>query len=236
MNTATSPCSDPFTEYCEQHADQRPGNELTLQLYRLLAGLDVFTIRHDPADQSHAAKFYLEQRQWLVFRCHASGLTYVARNHNHPWPNELEDQFEARFGCEVRMGSHIIEHCLRNPDQIGDIVRFLIGFAIEDPSELVIDLNDPNSAYLAVEGGQVLVTHRRRVRDVRLANAKRRQVIAQHGALFCESCGLRSDAGLNHWDDRCFEIHHRDALAGGECETRIEDLACLCRNCHSLVD
>lgn len=134
------------------------------------------------------------------------------------------------------MGTYIVQHCLNNPSQISDIVRFLIGFALEDSSELLLDLNDPDFAYVAVEGGQVLVTHRRRVRDVRLANAKRRQVIAQCGALLCESCGLRSDTGANQWDDRCFEIHHRDPLVGGEGETRIEDLACLYRNYHAIVD
>ena len=236
MTAPGSTISDPFTEYCEQHADHRPGNELTVQLYRLLAGLDLFTIHHSTANQSHAAKFYHDQRQWLVFRCRTSGLAYMARNRYHPWPDDLEDQFEAQFGCEVRMGGHLIQHCLNNPDQISDIVRFLVGFVLDDPSGLVIDLNDPNSAYVGVEGGQVLVTHRQRVRDLRLSNAKRRQVIAEHGALLCESCGLRSDDGVNHWDDRCFEIHHRDALAGGERETRIEDLACLCRNCHAIVD
>lgn len=89
------------------------------------------------------------------------------------------------------------------------------------------------------EGDPLLVTHLRRERGRRVSDTKRAAFIVAHGRLFCERCGLDPRATFGGPDgDACIEVHHRltpvAAMAPGH-QTRIEDLECLCANCHRVV-
>lgn len=89
------------------------------------------------------------------------------------------------------------------------------------------------------EGHPRLVTHLRRERAAGLAAAKKTQFRALNGRLFCERCAMDpvqiygAAAG-----EACIEVHHQDVqlanMAEGH-ETRLEDLACLCANCHRVT-
>jgi hypothetical protein len=89
------------------------------------------------------------------------------------------------------------------------------------------------------EGNVRLVTHLKRERGTGLAAAKRASFRAEHGRLFCERCGLDP---VKHYGDpdgeACIEVHHsREAVADmapGH-QTELEDLECLCANCHRFV-
>jgi hypothetical protein len=89
------------------------------------------------------------------------------------------------------------------------------------------------------EGDVRLVAHLRRERGTGLASAKREAFRAEHGRLFCERCRMDpvvvfgSVAG-----EACIEVHHRAApvsqMDPGH-RTRLEDLDCLCANCHRVT-
>jgi 5-methylcytosine-specific restriction protein A len=105
------------------------------------------------------------------------------------------------------------------------------------------DLGDPalvsDEDRVWTEGDAKLVTHLRRERGTGLASAKRGAFRAQHGRLFCERCEMDpvavygSDVG-----EACIEVHHRD-IAVSEMQvghqTRLDDLQCLCANCHRVT-
>ncbi len=88
------------------------------------------------------------------------------------------------------------------------------------------------------EGELRMLEHLRieRKRSSRAADAKRKQVRNAHGGrLACEHCKTNWYAVyLAEIVEGIFEIHHTIPLAEmrEEHETRIEDLLCLCANCH----
>lgn len=89
------------------------------------------------------------------------------------------------------------------------------------------------------EGRSRLVTHLRRERGTGLAAAKRDQFRQLHGRLFCERCGMDPvETFGSELGEACIEVHHRDthvAEMGEGHETRLEDLQCLCANCHRVT-
>jgi hypothetical protein len=88
-----------------------------------------------------------------------------------------------------------------------------------------------------VEGKRTRVSHLRRERDSKAARRKRQEFKKEHGKLFCERC--RYDPAIDHgeYGDACIEVHHTIPLAEqeGPRSTQLEDLQCLCANCHRVV-
>lgn len=89
------------------------------------------------------------------------------------------------------------------------------------------------------EGHIKLVTHLRRERGTGLASAKRDAFRAAHGRLFCERCGMDPvEVFGSAIGEACIEIHHQETqiadMQTGH-RTRLEDLQCLCANCHRVT-
>lgn len=85
------------------------------------------------------------------------------------------------------------------------------------------------------EGQPKLVTHLRKERGTGLAKAKKDQFRTDHGRLFCERCKLDPATEYGDAGEACIEVHHSKvqvADMGEEHQTRLEDLECLCANCH----
>ena len=89
----------------------------------------------------------------------------------------------------------------------------------------------------AVEGEPRMFFHLRRERDPALARAKREAVVAANGQLKCEACGFLTYETYPGLERDICEIHHRLPLARAceALETRLEDLAVLCANCHRAI-
>jgi 5-methylcytosine-specific restriction protein A len=90
------------------------------------------------------------------------------------------------------------------------------------------------------EGAQKLVSHLKRERGRGLARAKKAEFRRLHeGGLFCERCA--SDPVVDYKTEHaeaCIEVHHAKTQVSemaGEHKTKLEDLQCLCANCHRLV-
>lgn len=88
---------------------------------------------------------------------------------------------------------------------------------------------------LWAEGNARLVTHLRRERASGLAQAKKDSFIRIHGQLSCEHCGIDPVSEYGPHGDACIEVHHRATQVENMTashRTRLEDLMCLCANCH----
>lgn len=90
-----------------------------------------------------------------------------------------------------------------------------------------------------IEGMPKLVTHLRRERKRGLAKAKKAAFIRKNGALWCERCLMNplivfGDAA----GEASIEVHHRAThvadMENGRA-TKLEDVQCLCANCHRYV-
>lgn len=79
--------------------------------------------------------------------------------------------------------------------------------------------------------------HLRRERDPAIAEAKRQAIRAEFGRLVCEACGFTSETAYTNLTGDVCEVHHRRPLGDLDqsVETRLEDLAILCANCHRAI-
>ena len=102
--------------------------------------------------------------------------------------------------------------------------------AIEQPEPL----SDDDRFW--VEGSPRLVSHLRRERGRGLSSAKKANFIRQHGRLFCERCKMEPLQVFGDQDgDACIEVHHHSTAVAEmdeRHETHLDDLQCLCANCH----
>jgi 5-methylcytosine-specific restriction protein A len=91
------------------------------------------------------------------------------------------------------------------------------------------------AGFTAVEGRLLVRRALVRERDPQLRLRKIKQVLRKQRSLVCEVCGfdfarVYGDLGRNY-----IEVHHITPLhVSGSRETRLEDLACLCSNCHRM--
>ncbi|SOD04138.1 HNH endonuclease [bacterium JGI 053] len=87
------------------------------------------------------------------------------------------------------------------------------------------------------EGGRRLITHFRRERVPAVVKAKKKQVLALTGKLCCEACDLDFREVYGERGAEFCEAHHTRPLSDTdrEVETRLEDLALLCSNCHRMI-
>jgi hypothetical protein len=89
------------------------------------------------------------------------------------------------------------------------------------------------------EGGKKAVVHFKRERAPGLSQAKKAQFKREKGKLFCELCKMDPiETYSDEVGEACIEVHHdkthvRDM--NHEHLTRLEDLQCLCANCHRIV-
>ncbi|AHI72891.1 restriction endonuclease-like protein [Burkholderia pseudomallei] len=88
------------------------------------------------------------------------------------------------------------------------------------------------------EGGEVWRLHRTRERAP-VSRAKKDRYRRQHGKLECEKCGFDPVKEYGTADaEACIEVHHAGTLVSdmkpGH-KTVLDDLQCLCANCHRFV-
>ncbi len=98
-------------------------------------------------------------------------------------------------------------------------------------------LNDADQEW--AEGDPARAWHLRRERHRGVVRAKKAQMLKLHGNLHCERCGLDPVQAFGVPEaDACIEVHHRStqvaAMTAGH-RTRLEDVECLCANCHRIV-
>ena len=100
--------------------------------------------------------------------------------------------------------------------------------------EIPTDIEDKEWA----EGQVKLVYHLRRERSPGLSKAKKASFIKEHGRLFCEECGADPIEVYGDVGAACIEVHHEAihvADMGDEHKTTLDQLRCLCANCHRIV-
>ncbi len=113
------------------------------------------------------------------------------------------------------------------------------GFDIENEQpgegEAAIPPNDNDRSW--AEGDKKRVAHLRRERARGLAMLKKSDFIDRNGKLACERCGIIPSETLGPHGEAVIEVHHKRPLAEAQTDTRtrLEDLSCLCANCHRII-
>lgn len=103
-----------------------------------------------------------------------------------------------------------------------------------EPVEIPTDTEEKDWA----EGQVKLVYHLKRERSPGLSKAKKASFIKKYGRLFCEECGTDPIKTYGDFGEACIEVHH-DAIhvadMGENHKTTLDQLRCLCANCHRIV-
>lgn len=87
------------------------------------------------------------------------------------------------------------------------------------------------------EGRRILALHFRIERKPERVKEKKAHVIREKGRLKCEACSFDFEEKYGTLGKGFCEVHHKIPLSeiDGETETRLEDLAILCSNCHRMI-
>ena len=87
------------------------------------------------------------------------------------------------------------------------------------------------------EGNLRLVLHLRRERNQKLVEAKKKDAWRKTGKLSCEVCGFDFAKVYGKIGEKFCEVHHLKSFSqvDGERETKLEDLAIVCPNCHRML-
>lgn len=95
----------------------------------------------------------------------------------------------------------------------------------------------PDADFSAIEGEPRVFLHLRRERDRSLVAAKQASARNGLGQLVCEICGFVAELVYPGLCAGLCEVHHRRPLSELEAptETRLDDLAVLCPNCHRAI-
>ncbi len=102
------------------------------------------------------------------------------------------------------------------------------------------DASTDNEEYdrLYEEGRIIDRRHLARERNRRLIEDAKQKFASEHnGRLFCEVCGFDFEKVYGKLGEGFIEGHHKIPLAelDGVAENRVEDIALLCSNCHSMI-
>lgn len=113
---------------------------------------------------------------------------------------------------------------------------------ISDNPELSIKVskieNDESSETDSVKEGQILYKlHKVRERDKQIILAKKKKVLKETGELKCEACDFNFEKKYGELGKGYIECHHIIPLSHFQVsrETKLEDLALLCSNCHGMI-
>lgn len=91
---------------------------------------------------------------------------------------------------------------------------------------------EDGDAVTAIEGTALIVRHRRRERNPALRTAK----IKSAATLDCEVCEFNFGRAYGERGTGYVEVHHTLPLhISGTVETKLDDLALLCSNCHRMI-
>lgn len=104
--------------------------------------------------------------------------------------------------------------------------------------EIIDEVQDDAAFTEFLEGEEVLATHLSHERNKEVVNIAKELFKASHsGRLFCEACGFDFKEKYGTRGVDFIEAHHINPMAARSKNevTKVEDIALLCSNCHSIV-
>ena len=195
------------------------GNPKIIALSELLNRLPIFD--HKPDQQT--------------FR-NANGVTLKLSNFKALDPNYTGKGMEAYSKLDKEVFEEFSSD-INRLHQIANEIR-----QISDNPELSNEVskieNDETSETDSVKEGQVLYKlHKVRERDRKIIEAKKKNILKEKGELKCEACDFDFEKTYGEIGKGYIECHHLIPLSNFQVnkETKLDDLALLCSNCHRMI-
>lgn len=134
-----------------------------------------------------------------------------------------------------KMDKEVWKEFGNNPEEVARLSTEILEDAttFNETDNIDTEISDEDSF---VEGKIITATHSRKERKPEL----RKKIISirkKNNTLFCDICGIKPYFDESIDECSIFECHHIIPLsqAGGVVETKIEDIAFLCSNCHKAI-
>lgn len=88
-----------------------------------------------------------------------------------------------------------------------------------------------------IEGKSKIVVHEQKERNPKLINNAKILFKQKHGKVYCEVCNFDFEDIYGELGEGYIEAHHKIPISelNGEQETKIEDIALVCSNCHRML-
>jgi hypothetical protein len=95
---------------------------------------------------------------------------------------------------------------------------------------------DPTAESFGSEGKQSLSIHVIYERDARVVREKKRSFEKNNSKLYCEVCGFDFEEKYGTLGKSFIEVHHKTPISVNQVrQTKLEDLVCVCSNCHRML-
>jgi len=193
-------------------------NPKIIELSKILNILPIFSIKPDEAKFRNANGVGLKLSNFLALDPEYKGKGMDAGS---KLDREIFDEF--RFDkTRLRKLANGIKSVVRDANLSKKISQ------IEDDEISVLD---------SAREGQVLYKlHKIRERDKRIVDAKKGKAMKETGKLECEACGFDFYRVYGKIGEGFIECHHLKPLSNyeTEAETKLDDLALVCSNCHRM--
>ena len=165
-----------------------------------------------------------------------NGITLKLSNFKALDPNYIGKGMEAysKLDKEVFEEFHLD---IKRLHQIANEIRQISNYP-ELLNEVSKIENDETSETDSVREGQVLYKlHKVRERDRKIIEAKKKKILKEKGELKCEACGFDFETKYGKMGKNYIECHHLVPLSNFQVnkETKLDDLALLCANCHRII-
>ena len=195
------------------------GNPKIISLSQLLNQLPIFKFKPDE----------------LTFR-NPNGVTLKLSNFKALDPNYQGKGMEAYSKLDKEVFQEFSSN-LSQLHKIANEIREISGNS-QLSNEISKIEDDETADDDSVKEGQVLYKlHKYRERKRSIIDAKKKKVFKEKGELKCEACGFDFEKTYGIVGRGFIECHHLIPLSNFDInkETRTEDLALLCSNCHRMI-
>lgn len=158
------------------------------------------------------------------------------------YPHRFDFDKVTSFGTNVFFGteffnSDFVEAVRYSACTQGSVARASSIKSVSDITSTAEDEGEQEEATTGIEGRPILRLHLSRERDPSLAKKKKQSVIDKTGKLACEICSVDFKKLYGELGDGFTECHHKNPLSLRQenQETKLEDLAIVCANCHRML-
>jgi len=121
-----------------------------------------------------------------------------------------------------------------NLDELSKIANSIKKYSNEDFGDALVDDDDTTEAE---EGKWLTKVHRYRERNRKIVEKKKTNELRKKGKLVCEACNFEFKKKYGERGENFIECHHIQGVSeySGIKNTRLEDLALVCANCHRMI-
>ena len=124
-------------------------------------------------------------------------------------------------------------------DELAEIAKNIkLAVSIPELNDALYRIDATDTEEDSVQEGQVLYKlHKVRERNSKITKRKKAEYFKQHGKLDCEVCKFDFHKQYGEHGKGFIECHHRTPLAklDATTNTKLEDLALVCANCHRML-